>query len=503
MRFRLPRLAALPLTVLFGALPALLLLWALAPATAAQAGGKVVTDCSSDEQFTTLLAGGGSITFDCATTPVTLSILGPKVITQPTTIDGGGLMTLNGDGARQLFQVLTGTRLSLVNISLANGRVNNDNGGAIFNQGYLSLLNTTIQNSQATADDPSSYFGTGGAVYNDYAATLVITHSRFISNSVNGYGGGGAIYSVGALTITDGTFINNLAASPAAGGALQAGGGTALIMASAFLSNTAGYGGAIGDDAGCLLTLLTSRLAGNVSLWDGGAIDIDSGKLQTEISNTFTNNLAVLGDGGAIFSASFLTVRDSLFTGNAAGTLTSTDRYGGAIYNYVGGLDLLNSTVYSNVAYSGGGLYSRASLRITNTTLANNTALITDTGGNLDLYAGLATLKNTLLTGGQQSNCHLAGGGLLSLGNNLDSGNSCGLTASGDLTNTNPRLGPLSDNGGPTLTLPLLPGSPAINHGGSLGCPAADQRGQARPAGACDIGAYEAVLQLYLPLVRR
>jgi hypothetical protein len=82
-----------------------------------------------------------------------------------------------------------------------------------------------------------------------------------------------------------------------------------------------------------------------------------------------------------------------------------------------------------------------------------------------------------------------------SLGYNLEDGTSCGLTATGDLVVADAMLGPLQDNGGPTETHDLLPGSPAID-AGSMDCPPpdTDQRGVARPQGAgCDIGAVEYV----------
>jgi hypothetical protein len=82
-----------------------------------------------------------------------------------------------------------------------------------------------------------------------------------------------------------------------------------------------------------------------------------------------------------------------------------------------------------------------------------------------------------------------------SLGHNLADDDSCGFTAPGDLVVANAMLGPLQDNGGPTETHDLLPGSPAID-AGSMDCPppATDQRGVARPQGAgCDIGAVEFV----------
>ena len=81
-------------------------------------------------------------------------------------------------------------------------------------------------------------------------------------------------------------------------------------------------------------------------------------------------------------------------------------------------------------------------------------------------------------------------------GYNLDSGISCGLALPTDRSSAEPGLGPLAASGGPTQTLALLPGSPAIDAGGTSasGCPAVDQRGVTRPdAGetVCDIGAYE------------
>ncbi len=78
-------------------------------------------------------------------------------------------------------------------------------------------------------------------------------------------------------------------------------------------------------------------------------------------------------------------------------------------------------------------------------------------------------------------------------GHNLDSGSSCNFTKPGDLSNRNPLLGPLQDNGGRTPTLALQAGSPAIDAGDLIGCPATDQRGVLRPQhGQCDIGAFEA-----------
>jgi subtilisin-like proprotein convertase family protein len=107
--------------------------------------------------------------------------------------------------------------------------------------------------------------------------------------------------------------------------------------------------------------------------------------------------------------------------------------------------------------------------------------------------SGRVTVTNSVIgapvNGG--NNCV---GTLTSLGHNLESGASCGLGASGDISNTNPLLGPLQNNGGSTLTRGLLTNSQALDAGNDLVCPATDQRGISRPQGpACDIGAYEVI----------
>ncbi len=96
---------------------------------------------------------------------------------------------------------------------------------------------------------------------------------------------------------------------------------------------------------------------------------------------------------------------------------------------------------------------------------------------------------NTILASNSPSNCI---GIITDAGHNLSSENSCAFTGVGSLNSTDPMLGPLADNGGPTLTMALLPGSPAIDAGDDAAAPSTDQRGFPRPVGAAsDIGAYE------------
>ncbi len=221
---------------------------------------------------------------------------------------------------------------------------------------------------------------------------------------------------------------------------------------------------------------------------------------------TIRNNQALSANGGGLFIEGCNTILTNVtINGNEAGAS------GGGIYftNYGNDstLQMTNVTIYGNLAQtSGGGLYlnypgfrSITSV-ITNVTFANNQTIgVGSNGGNIYNNATTLSLKNTLiadgLANGSPNNC--AGNPLpniTSLGYNLDSGNTCGLTATGDITNTNPLLASaLADNGGSTQTLALLAGSPAIDAGTCSGAPAIDQRGVVRPQGAiCDIGAYEA-----------
>jgi hypothetical protein len=102
---------------------------------------------------------------------------------------------------------------------------------------------------------------------------------------------------------------------------------------------------------------------------------------------------------------------------------------------------------------------------------------------------------NTLLANNLPSNCS---GTITDASHNLSSDSSCAFTGIGSMNNTDPKLGPLADNGGPTLTMALLPGSPAINAATAIGAPTADQRGVTRPQGpGVDIGAFE---YQYIPM---
>lgn len=264
--------------------------------------------------------------------------------------------------------------------------------------------------------------------------------------------------------------------------------GTLTLTNSAVSNNSAGNAGGGIINAGTL-TLTNTIISSNTASNNGGGI-YNNGTL-TLASTAISDNRASSSDGGGIWNGGgTLTLANSTVSGNTA----SVD--GGGILNSFGILTLTNSTVSGNTATSsnGGGINNfRGTLTLTNSTISSNTAPFF--GGGIVNNLDTVDLVNTIIANNSGVNCSLVSGSITSLGNNLDSDGTCGLTEPTDLPNTDPMLGPLQDNGGPTETHALLPASPAIDHIPPENCVVTtDQRGVPRPQGAaCDIGAYEFV----------
>jgi CSLREA domain-containing protein len=205
------------------------------------------------------------------------------------------------------------------------------------------------------------------------------------------------------------------------------------------------------------------------------------------------NNLTIAngysGNGGGIQNSGTLTITNSTLSGNRAGN-------GGGIFNNGGTLTVTNSTFSGNSAgvdYGGmgGGIVSHGTLTITNSTFSGNSA---GAGGGIKYLGGTALLRNTIVANSASGgNCD---GAITNGGNNIDDGTTCGWSAdSGSMSSTNPLLGALANNGGPTQNFSLRTGSPAINgvtFNAPNSAPSSDQRGVARPQGThYDIGSYE------------
>jgi hypothetical protein len=243
------------------------------------------------------------------------------------------------------------------------------------------------------------------------------------------------------------------------------------------------------------LTLLDSVVA-NHGVTGGNAVSNMDGTL-TIVRSVVRDNLGVGIRQQAAFSVVLgtLEITDSAITGNMGGGLSVI--HGGAI--------LTNVTVSGNSSSGcGAGIENSAAMLASNVTVTGNTSA---NGGAGVCNSGTFIFRNTILAGNTAPFVPDCAGGrsLTSQGYNLI-GNSMFCIIAGDVTgnllDVDPLLGALTDNGGPTPTHALLPGSPALDAGdpgmpgnGGTACPATDQRGVVRPqppGGACDIGAYEA-----------
>lgn len=425
--------------------------------------GGTVTNCANDTQFSSMLAGGGTVTFNCGTATIVLT--SAKTISANTTIDGGGNITLSGDTTYRHFVVNGGVTLTLQNITLSSGYANGD-GGSIFNNGTLNVTNTTFFNNQTGT--PYS----GGAIVS--YGTLNITNSTFASNQG---GGGGAVYQRWSATTT--------------------------IKGSSFYENettntSSGWGGAVLTWDGPTVTIEDSTFANNKAL-HGGAIFNTTNSTVNILRTAFFSNrtTGAQGAGGALYTNGTATVASSSFLGNGAVN-------GGALANYSGAINATNVTLYGNYSSAyGNALYNNKG----NTTLTNVTIFSDGNGtsyGQIVHYglnnAQRVRLKNTLIdasdsTPNPQSSCYNESGTtstIISDGNNLFTDGGCGNLQLSDKINTPSLLGPLSNNGGATFTLLPQATSQALNNGTSSGAPSADQRGITRPQGAAvDIGAVE------------
>ena len=199
------------------------------------------------------------------------------------------------------------------------------------------------------------------------------------------------------------------------------------------------------------------------------------------------------GDGGAIEnSGGTVTVTDSTISGNTG------EQDGGGIFNNSGAVAVTDSTFSANTAYYGGAIYNNGTLSATNSTISGNAA--NDVGGGIDAQSSV-TLANTIVAGDTCSGSPDVSGPVTANYSLIQSTTGATISGSNNLLNQGAGLGSLGNYGGPTQTIPLLPGSPAIGTGsvalavGPNGqALTTDQRGPGYPStvgGSIDLGAVE------------
>jgi CSLREA domain-containing protein len=433
---------------------------------------------------------------------------------------GAGATVIRAEANDRLLQVHPGATLTLSGVTVRDGDIdrstNSREGGGIFNEGTAILTAVVVTNNRvATLTDPArgggiastGYIeirdsvidvneanataggGAGGGLY--HSGTALITGTTFSDNQAKGSLGvmpfrgarGGAIYSDGALIFRDGDITGNEAFDDATSQAQALGGAVFASADATIVRSTLALNRAEGQEGSSVLTNAKVRGGAVAVTGLGHDLTIDRVTFHANEASVRDDGEAPVGgtaNGGAIHTEQLanLFVVNSTLSGNSAETT------GGAVYH--AGLDASysNTTVTLNVAVTGGGL-----------------------GGS-----GMSFASNSIFSGnlaGAGPDCK---GSIDSLGFNL-LGDTAGCTLEEaiptSLVDVDPMLGPLADNGGPTLThaVPNLSpaageGSPAVPGSGSGACEPTDQRGVERPVGArCDIGAYESGFLSFVPMV--
>jgi hypothetical protein len=246
------------------------------------------------------------------------------------------------------------------------------------------------------------------------------------------------------------------------------------------------------------VTIRNGHASSGAGILNSGTLRVVASTVSGNTASTFCNRLCI-ASGGGINNTGTLTISKSTVSDNVA-SVTCTklcSAIGGGIINW-GSLTVSNSTLNGNEARSYGGIINVGTVSFNNSTIAGNVAGSGGAIGNAN-NGGTAALQDSIVANNTGRNCD---GTMTSNGYNLSSDNSCNFNNTGDLNNTDPKLGILGNHGGPTQTISLLHGSPAIDAGNPSGCTnghghllKTDQRGKPRPdkedSGGCDIGAYE------------
>ncbi|MCL2648809.1 MAG: fibronectin type III domain-containing protein [Phycisphaerales bacterium] len=355
------------------------------------------------------------------------------------TIVSLGAMPLTIDAVERsgIFSITSESTVALGGLTITNG-----NGSGIYNDGTLTVVNSTICNNTT---------GSGGGIYNDYGA-LTVMDCIISNNTTNGYGGG--IYSSGQLTVTNSTISDNIA-SYSGGGGIENDGGTLTVTNSTIINCTSFWGGGGLDNSGTLtvtnstissnteynfggggicnrgqLTMTNSTILNNSSNSWGGGICTGFGGTATIMDCTISNNRGYCG--GGIDTGGTTTIMNCMISNNMCGFVggggirigndttvincvivdnISNGGYGGGILIDNGDVTVTNSKIAGNSSSDGGGIYDANQMTvITNSLIAGNSA--SDYGGGI-YGAGTMTVTNSTIAG----NYAYCGGGIYNTDN--------------------------------------------------------------------------------------
>ena len=414
------------------------------------------------------------------------SATGDLDVTADLTITGAGRDTtvIDAGGLDRALHVVGSIRMNAQNLLLTNGSAGTsagagkcnplagqENGGGLCNEsGVVGLSNVSISGSSATRH--------GAAIWN--AGVIEVESSLIVGNIqeaiINGDNFNEGTATLRATSVSDnGRGLRNY--------------GTAILEDSVFNGNLNGV-----ENWGGTLTMNGGQVKGNGQyglLNFGDTMTLSSvtvdGNGSLGIANEMPGELVVIG---------------STISNNAGAGVSSSVGQPVDTPLVPGSLAMTNSTVTGNLQ---GGIITGGDMVLLNVTIAHNTG--PGVSREDRPFPILTTLANTIVANGTGPNCS---GSITSLGHNLDSDGTCGLSGPGDLSGVGEEAGllPLADNGGPTQTHALLLGgcqgdacvfgSIAIDAGDNSSCPATDQRGVLRPQDGdgrdgviCDIGAFE------------
>jgi hypothetical protein len=363
-------------------------------------------------------------------------VFDPRLNGQTIQLYGGELLITSPNISRLTIQ---GPGAGLLAVSgVGRSRVFDVGAGV---RAHVTLSGLTIEDGLSVGH-PGDNGGAGGGIFNTATLTVSgcsITNNTATNSNQDRFGGG--IFNQGILTVTGSTLSGNHSS----------------------------FGGGIDNDG--TLNVNGSTLSGNSAVFAGGILNHGTATLT---NSTLSNNSATGGGGGIGIPRGTVTLTNCTFSTNSAGS------YGGAL-NVSGSATLTNCTISLNSASTGGGIWVNPAnggsiLNLTNTIVAGNTAT---TGP--DIYGAVAAADHNLV-----GNATGSSGIVNGVNGNIVGGNGNPVIKA--------LLGPLQNNGGPTQTMALLAGSPAIGHGNNAKAPATDQRGFTRldeKGETTDIGAFE------------